>query len=161
MPLTANKLFSTHTHTQTWILDKFTNDDLRIGLEINLTMMSSFVHVDAGSGAGKRNKKKKQKRCEEKALPEDAANVCSFDEDQVGGQESLDVTVHNQSKKNNNKKHAANPGDPMMHSCLIQCILLSQIQLSSRWARWRWWASRTPPRDKIRPHRCPLSMKQL
>ncbi|XP_051909246.1 uncharacterized protein C1orf131 homolog isoform X2 [Hippocampus zosterae] len=51
---------------------------------------------DFGSGAGKR-KKKKQKRYEEKALPEDAANVCSFDENHVGGQESLDVTVHDQN----------------------------------------------------------------
>ncbi|XP_019738294.1 40S small subunit processome assembly factor 1 isoform X1 [Hippocampus comes] len=60
-------------------------------------MICSFVHVDAGSGAGKRKKKKKQKRCEEKPLPEDAANVCKFDKDQVGGQESLDVTVHDQN----------------------------------------------------------------
>ncbi|XP_077367580.1 40S small subunit processome assembly factor 1 [Festucalex cinctus] len=48
---------------------------------------------DFGSGAVK--KKKKKKRCEQEAVPEEPANICSFDEDQNGGQESPEVTVHN------------------------------------------------------------------
>ncbi|XP_077408583.1 40S small subunit processome assembly factor 1 [Vanacampus margaritifer] len=52
---------------------------------------------DFGSGAVK--KKKTKKRCKEEAVPEEPADVCSFDEDQDGGQESSEVTVHNQAVK--------------------------------------------------------------
>ncbi|XP_057678689.1 uncharacterized protein C1orf131 homolog isoform X2 [Corythoichthys intestinalis] len=51
---------------------------------------------DFGGGAVKKKKKKRQKRCGQKAGPEDAATVCSVNEDQEAGQEFSEMTVESE-----------------------------------------------------------------